>query len=520
MRRHFPFILILSLVAIALFLILFHSQTHVNSDEAIIGLMGKHILEGLNFPFYMHGQPYNAGAALEAYLLAISFAIFGVGAMQMKSIIVVLSLACMVLFYRMTILLYDHRTAALSTLLFALSPSLLKWHFQVRGYSFYFISIPILTGIYFSLAQSPSPKARKVILFGLACGLSSWNLELILPLVGAFWILLAIRRKLSVKKAILGAAGFVTGYAPAILFNLSHDFSNWKVVFLQKTSNGEWLNPATFVNVFFEEMPKFFGPDTTFWYYPEIPATGYVLYTIALAGTIAAIAPFVKRPAKICDALSGNMALTDEAKDFQLLLLTLVCSVPYLLAPIRVPSYFLGGIFFLSILVGRMVARSLAVASSQRILGMMVLTIGVLAGSVMMIRTARQNQIETVTEDKNGWLYLKRFPAEDIEAVELHLRDHKIASLWTTISFVYPLIFESGERLTVSNSIFNNSMQFSSELMPKREPSPNELQVFVIETDSPLRPSVEALCAQSTGTTPQVRKYGTLTVVEEMPNRR
>jgi hypothetical protein len=45
-------------------MILLASQTHVHSDEAIIGLMGKHILEGRYFPFYMYGQPYNAGAAL------------------------------------------------------------------------------------------------------------------------------------------------------------------------------------------------------------------------------------------------------------------------------------------------------------------------------------------------------------------------------------------------------------------------------------------------------------------------
>src|SRR6267142_1509725 len=52
MRRHLPFLLILVATAIARFVILFVSQTHVTSDEAIIGLMGKHILEGRAFPFY------------------------------------------------------------------------------------------------------------------------------------------------------------------------------------------------------------------------------------------------------------------------------------------------------------------------------------------------------------------------------------------------------------------------------------------------------------------------------------
>jgi hypothetical protein len=94
MRRHALFIGVFTLVATAQFAILFTSQTHVHSDEAIIGLMGKHILEGHYFPFYMYGQPYNAGAAWEAYLAAIAFSVFGVGVISLKGCIVVLSLLC------------------------------------------------------------------------------------------------------------------------------------------------------------------------------------------------------------------------------------------------------------------------------------------------------------------------------------------------------------------------------------------------------------------------------------------
>ncbi len=46
MRRHALFIGLLIIIAAARFTILLASQTHVHSDEAIIGLMGKHILEG------------------------------------------------------------------------------------------------------------------------------------------------------------------------------------------------------------------------------------------------------------------------------------------------------------------------------------------------------------------------------------------------------------------------------------------------------------------------------------------
>src|SRR5438105_12663826 len=173
MRRHALFIGLFVFVAAARFAILFASETHVHSDEAIIGLMGKHILEGRHFPFYMYGQPYNAGAAWEGYVASVAFALFGVGVVPLKGCIVVLSLLCLFLFYRMVCALYDRRTAVFATVAFALTPSLLKWHFQVRGYSWYFLSIPVLTILFAFVESGPAPKPTTLFLFGLVSAGSS-----------------------------------------------------------------------------------------------------------------------------------------------------------------------------------------------------------------------------------------------------------------------------------------------------------------------------------------------------------
>ncbi len=164
MRRHALFIGLFVLIAAARLVILLTSQTHVHSDEAIIGLMGKHILEGRYFPFYMYGQPYNAGAAWEAYLAANAFAFFGVSVISLTSCIFLLSLLCLFLFYRMCLALYDQRTALLATIAFALAPTLLKWHFQVRGYSWYLLSIPILDDA-FCVTRISSGSAKEVGVF-------------------------------------------------------------------------------------------------------------------------------------------------------------------------------------------------------------------------------------------------------------------------------------------------------------------------------------------------------------------
>src|SRR5436853_1178534 len=119
MRRHLPFLLILTGTAILRFVILFVSQTHVTSDEAIIGLMGKHILEGRYFPFYFYGISYNASCAWEAYLAAIPFAVAGVSVIALKIPIVLLSLVCLTLFYILTMRLYSIRIATWAAFIFS-----------------------------------------------------------------------------------------------------------------------------------------------------------------------------------------------------------------------------------------------------------------------------------------------------------------------------------------------------------------------------------------------------------------
>src|SRR5262249_25547831 len=154
------------------------------------------------------------------------------------SCVVVLSLLCLFLFYWMCCALYDVRTAILATVAFGLSPSLLKWHFQVRGYSWYFLSIPMLTMLFASIESMPVLKQRTLFFFGLVSGVSIWSLELAVPLVAVLWILLILRGRLSLNNAAVAVIGFVVGYAPVIAFNLTHHFSNWRYLLIEKPGGG------------------------------------------------------------------------------------------------------------------------------------------------------------------------------------------------------------------------------------------------------------------------------------------
>src|SRR4029434_9998317 len=97
-------------------------------------------------------------------------------------------------------ILYDARTALLATIVFVLTPSLLKWHFQVRGYSWYFLSIPLLIILFLSLESFPNRRWPLFLLFGVVSGLSIWSLELGIAFNAALWILLFMRRA-SLKNA-------------------------------------------------------------------------------------------------------------------------------------------------------------------------------------------------------------------------------------------------------------------------------------------------------------------------------
>jgi hypothetical protein len=521
MRRHAFFLGILGVAAVSRFVILLTSQIHVHSDEAIIGLMAKHIAEGRSYPFYMYGQPYNAGASAEAYLASVPFAIFGAGVLALKSCIVILSLACLILFYVTVTRLYDRRTAALASLAFALCPSLLKWHFQVRGYSWYFLSLPLLVSLFWSMDVDAARRCRKTFLLGLVSGLSVLCLELALIPVAALWTLLTLRRRFTGKSAALGLLGLIVGYGPALIFNFTHRFSNWQEVFIYKTSSGmrPLLRPATYAEVFFQEMPKFFGSDTVLWYYPERPLSGYIFYSIAIVAVAFAVFPFVKQPSRILKTILAGSG--DEDTDLLMLILLLSCFAPYLLAWLRTPSYFLGGCFFISILTGRLLARCFAPSAVfPRLVGAVAFGALVLVGAGVMVEVGKHDEVETLTLNQAGHLQMTRVPGRDLDAVETELQRQKIACVWATVSFVYPLLFESDEKLAVSDAIFGTNRRIYPAEVPSPLPRPGQPTAFVVETDSAARTSVEAGFAQARRPAPIITDCGILTVIAEKPRVR
>jgi 4-amino-4-deoxy-L-arabinose transferase and related glycosyltransferases of PMT family len=518
MRRHWPFLLILLGTAVVRFVILFVSQTHVTSDEAIEGLMAKHILEGRAFPFYFYGTSYNASCAWEAYLAVIPFAIAGVNVVALKLPIVLLSLICLALFYVMAMRLYSIRVATWAALIYAFWPSLAKWHYQPRGYAFYFLFIPLLIILFLMVEKSEPRRGRDFFLFGLVCGIALWSMELLLITIIALWLLLLLRRRFSFSTVTIALSGFAIGYAPAICWNLTHSMRNWHFLFFEKPEAGDLVTRfglQAWGEIFLNEMPKFFSADTVLWYYPEAKWAGYALYGVTAIALIVAVSNAL-RWKSIREGFGSGFTTNEATRDLLMFILIAVSFVPYLIAPLRVPGYFLAAVFFMSILLARCVNEWLSQKSIPLRAAAVALLCAVIVCGVAGIIESTHNEIETLTFSANRHdQEMIRVPGADIDAVKKDIAENGFGAVWTTMSFVYPLIFESNEKLVASESIFGIDRPVYPSSIPKSEPSEHDRAVFVVETNSPFRQQIEETLALKSDTPPRVRQHGTLTVIEQ-----
>src|SRR6185369_3339805 len=77
----------------------FWPQSYFDSDQAIFGLMAKHLAEGRAFPVFMYGQTYIL--AVEAWLAAPVFFVIGISAAALKLPLVIINMAIALLLIRL-----------------------------------------------------------------------------------------------------------------------------------------------------------------------------------------------------------------------------------------------------------------------------------------------------------------------------------------------------------------------------------------------------------------------------------
>ncbi len=199
----------------------------IDADMAMTGLMARHILEG-ELPIFFWGQPYCG--AIESYLAAPVFAIFGSSRVTLCASVALVSLVFVWLAYAASKDMWGRRAGLLAMLLAALPPSYFLVHNILPRAAY--IEIPTLSlllgWLAWRLAHKKGP-SWEYLVFGIAAGLGFWTHFLIAyALLGsALYMVLCDWRVLVRKSLPLMLVGFLLGSMPLWIYNLEEPFATF-----------------------------------------------------------------------------------------------------------------------------------------------------------------------------------------------------------------------------------------------------------------------------------------------------
>lgn len=204
-----------------------------DSDEGTMGLMALHIAERGERPVFFYGQSYMG--ALEAYLGALLFHLFGVSVFALRLGPIALFALFLGSTYLLTGLLYDRRLALVTLALLSpgsgdlLSRQLVATGGRLETLLFGSLALLLAAWLALSRGQRPCRRGRRPLAYaawGLAVGLGLWSDLLILPFAGVAGLLLLLccRRELRPRLLLVPLLGLLLGAAPLIAYNVTAAF--------------------------------------------------------------------------------------------------------------------------------------------------------------------------------------------------------------------------------------------------------------------------------------------------------
>jgi 4-amino-4-deoxy-L-arabinose transferase-like glycosyltransferase len=199
----------------------------LNSDEATNALMAVHILHQGEFPIYVYGQAYVG--ALEAYVAAPLFLLFGISDFALRFGQVILYTLFLGAVYVLARMIYDRRVALVSIAILSLGTleTLPRQLEASGGYMemLVFGTVALLLASWLVVTdRHRSPRRRLAYLgVGMAWGLGFWSHFIVLSLVLASAALLVVfcRDELRTRTLLWLLTGLLVGLLPVILHDIS-----------------------------------------------------------------------------------------------------------------------------------------------------------------------------------------------------------------------------------------------------------------------------------------------------------
>ncbi|MEH0845796.1 hypothetical protein V6U81_25760 [Micromonospora sp. CPCC 205711] len=206
-----------------------------NSDEATMGLAALHIARGEDFPVFFYGQAYMG--ALEAYLAAPLFALFGPSVPALRLPLLALYALFLLLAWRLTRRLGGDRWFALLVVtVLALGSDRIVKNQLIAGGGYPELN-PIGVGLALLALDLAAGRAAgrrwRFAAFGLLTGLTLWVDPLLLPYLLALGAVLAgtVRRELRGRSGLLLGGAALFGAAPLLGESLAHGRNPLTAVF-------------------------------------------------------------------------------------------------------------------------------------------------------------------------------------------------------------------------------------------------------------------------------------------------
>jgi 4-amino-4-deoxy-L-arabinose transferase-like glycosyltransferase len=193
--------------------LLYAEVVPLNADEAVVGLMARHILQGAR-PIFFYGQLYLG--SLDAWLVAAAFALFGESVLAIRLVQVGLYLGTIATTYWLGREIYSNARIANAAALFVAVPTVnvtLYTTVTLGGYGETLLIGNILFLLTLHLGKRDTRWGRW-LLFGLLGGLGFWTFPLVMVYLVPAVIYLVIARRRPLGGWALAALGFAAGAAP------------------------------------------------------------------------------------------------------------------------------------------------------------------------------------------------------------------------------------------------------------------------------------------------------------------
>jgi hypothetical protein len=462
LRKQIVTLFILLSGALVLFgAVLLTLQKYADGDEAVVGIMAKHILTKGERPLFFYGQVYGGGGAIEAYLATIPFAIFGTSSIALKSVALCFWLVTIALCYLFCLRYYNYVTAIFSSIILIMATALIEWHLKMRGgYAAIPMFFMIILMCFSYLVDKGSQGGRQFLLFGLFCGAAYYNLEIILPFLFTLLLFSLFWRHIfwKWKPALLTVAGFIIGASPLLLFNLTHEFINFRYVFGQGAGHDGQNLFSHLYTLIIIYLPRFFVGRNVDEYISNPPTMAYLEYAIYLVLFVCLSIKIWPQVIKLAVSLlsPAGVKRNDSPADIETLL------VVYLIIYLIIfsvsgsigsgPRYLLPLYPALAIVAARGV-NWLCMDQNRmfNVAGIILLIALVVFGSINHLACIGKGWVNDDVFIQGQGLVHRQTSGETISKIIDFLNKRQVSRVWCTYFVQWRLLFESNEEIVASS---------------------------------------------------------------------